>query len=293
MTSHDLQPCAAPPLGAASQANEHVYVLGYHGFVHTVPDAPNAWTTRPAAVLLLSAEHRAFELELEDGTVLVGSAMAVAPLVTRRLHAPQTQLLSFNMQPVHRRYPEFRGLTRPGAMTLSRQAYLGLEDELQQMCRGEADLKCATRVFREAMQLTCEQLPPTHPPDPRILSLVSTLHANPSASVDALGEQIGRSANWVSRQFSAAMGISLRDYQAWLKQRRFFDTFFTERSLTDVAFASGFADSSQFSRTFQRWYGRSPSAGRNPRNVHVVVPCQSGAAGTPASRQPGDDFDVL
>ncbi|GAP39057.1 hypothetical protein ISF6_0770 [Piscinibacter sakaiensis] len=44
----------------------------------------------------------------------------------------------------------------------------------------------------------------------------------------------------------------------------------TGRSLTEVAHAAGFGDSPQFSRTFLRWYGLSPSNSRNAKFMRVV-----------------------
>jgi AraC family transcriptional regulator, arabinose operon regulatory protein len=38
-----------------------------------------------------------------------------------------------------------------------------------------------------------------------------------------------------------------------------------------VALQAGFADSPQFSRTFQRWYGQSPSFSRDPKSVRVFI----------------------
>ena len=75
----------------------------------------------------------------------------------------------------------------------------------------------------------------------------------------------------MARLFSSAVGMSLRDYQGWLKQRRTLELLCSSRSLTEVALAAGFSDSPQFSRSFQRWYGQSPSFSRDPKQVHVVA----------------------
>jgi AraC-like DNA-binding protein len=102
--------------------------------------------------------------------------------------------------------------------------------------------------------------------------VIRLLDANPHLSIEDLARQMGRPTAWMARMFASAVGMSMRDYQGWLRQRRVFDLLYTPRSLTEVAYDAGFGDSPQFSRTFQRWYGVSPSHSRDPRHVRVFVP---------------------
>lgn len=257
---------------ASTTPKDNAYVLGFHGFVYTTAHSVSGITVRQPAVMLITANRAPFELTLRDGQVFTGNAMVVAPLVARSLRADQGQLLSFNVLPSCPNFHAFRAIPRPGVMMLTRHAYDALDDAFVRLFEADSNLEEAQQVFDAMVAITREQLPPSSPPDPRALEMIRLLDDNPHMSVDDLAEQLGRSPAWMSRMFSAAVGMSLRDYQSWLKQRRVYDLLYTPRSLTDVALASGFGDSPQFSRTFLRWYGQSPSQSRNPKLVRVFAP---------------------
>jgi AraC family transcriptional regulator, arabinose operon regulatory protein len=74
----------------------------------------------------------------------------------------------------------------------------------------------------------------------------------------------------MSRLFQQAMGMSHRDYMSWRKHRRAMEMLYSRRSLTELAHEAGYADSPQFTRAYQRWYGLAPSASRDPQRVRVI-----------------------
>ncbi|MNJ00369.1 DNA-binding transcriptional activator FeaR [compost metagenome] len=53
--------------------------------------------------------------------------------------------------------------------------------------------------------------------------------------------------------------MSIKRYALWTKVRRTVQQFTARRPLTDVALVSGFTDAAHMSRTFQRYFGLSPS----------------------------------
>ncbi len=247
------------------------YVLGYYGFVYTGHQLSSSMTVRHSAVLLLSADYTPFQVSLRGGKTVVAQAMVVPPLVARGLAADGVPLLSFNIFPSHRAFHIFCAMHHPGAVALDRHAFNQLDLMLDAMVKGDASFTQAEEVFELAVAEATRQLPPAPAPDPEALGLIRLLDQNPKLSLDELARLFGRSNAAMSRLFSQVVGMSLRDYQSWQRQRRMYDLLYTPRSLTDVAYGAGFSDSPQFSRTFSRWYGRSPSFSRDPKFVRIVL----------------------
>jgi AraC family transcriptional regulator of arabinose operon len=269
-THASVAPSSSP--SSSEALLENIYVLGHHGFVQTVPRPPSTWTRRPAAVLLVSPGPRTMDVELQDGRVVTGRVIAVASMVARRLVNRAPPLLSFNVQPLHRAFPQFRALNPPGAMALPPDPFRPFSEDFVSAYRGEVGVRDVEAVFKDLLTLVHEQLPPIGTPDPRLSAVLARLHEQPEATATELAALVGCSADWLSRRFSADMGISLRDYVGWLKQRSVFAALFTRRSITELALDAGFAGASQLSSAYQRWYGRTPSASRDPGKVRVFLP---------------------
>lgn len=259
------------PMSTTAPLTALSYLLGHHGFIYATRQFASGMTVRPPAVLLLSADYQPFGLTLKNGHTVQTSAAIVAPRVERALDAQDTALLSFNVMPSHESFHVFGTLQRAQVVPLDRQAFSPLDASFNALMEGNADLPLAEAAFAGATQEAMRQLPPTTPPDTMALTCIRELEANPGISLEALAKRCGRSQQMMSRQFSAAVGISLRDYQTWLKQRSVLELLPTGRSLTEVAHAAGFGDSPQFSRTFLRWYGLSPSFSRNAKFMRVVA----------------------
>lgn len=259
----------ATPSGHAFKDN--AYVLGHHGFVYTSVRLATSTTTRHPAVLLLSVDHRPFRIGLADGRALEATAVMVPPRVERRLAAQGVPVLSVNVMPSHAAFHVFRAMHGAGVVVLDRLAFNPMQEEFEALLHGRASIVEAELGFSRIVTEARRQLPPAAPPDPKALPLIRLLDAEPGLSLDELARRLGHSQQMMSRLFSSAVGMSLRDYQNWLKQRRVYDALYTRRSLTQVAYLAGFADSPQFTRTFQRWYGVSPSAARDPSLVRVFI----------------------
>ncbi|MEM6928414.1 MAG: AraC family transcriptional regulator [Myxococcota bacterium] len=101
------------------------------------------------------------------------------------------------------------------------------------------------------------------PMHPRIRRLLATLRERPLNEVDtsarALATEAGLSESRFLHVFRDSTGTPLRRYLLWLRLQRAAGLILTERSLTDAAFAAGFADAAHMSRTFRRLFGVAPS----------------------------------
>ncbi|HET7794660.1 MAG TPA: helix-turn-helix transcriptional regulator [Rhizobacter sp.] len=270
-----------PEAGQDGDTRDNSYVLGHHGFIYTGSQLASGVTVRHPAVLLLSADYAPFRLSLREGATLHAAAVLVAPLVARSLDARGVPLLSLNILPSHPAFHVFRAMQHPGAVALDRHAFKPLDEDMAAVHRGTVTIEQAENLFEAVVAEAGHQLPPAPAPDPRALELIRRLDANPHLSLDDLARQFGYSQQVMSRLFSSAVGMSVRDYHNWLKQRRVYDVLYTPRSLTQVAYSAGFADSPQFSRTFQRWYGLTPSFARNPKAVRVFIHGGSNEPHTP------------
>ena len=250
---------------------DNSYVLGHHGFIYTSGSLVTTMTLRHPAVLLLSVTGRPFKTTLPDGRELSSTALMVPPRVERSLDATGVPIISLNVMPAHASYHVFRAMQNGGVRELDRHLFNPLNDELDALLHGRANIVEAELTFSRAVAEMQRVLPPAPAPDPRALPLIRMLDAHPDLSLDALARKLGYSHQVMSRLFSSAVGMSMRDYQNWLKQRRVYDVLYTRRSITQVAYLAGFADSPQFTRTFQRWYGQTPSTARDPKHVRVFI----------------------
>ncbi|MBC7956641.1 MAG: helix-turn-helix transcriptional regulator [Cytophagales bacterium] len=262
------------PAGTAPGLTERdcCYVLGNQGFVYAGRQLASGPTVRHSGVLLLSADYAPVQLSVRGGPTVSAPAMVVPPLVTRTLDARGVPLLSFNVMPSHEAFHVFGAMQQPGVVRLDRHAFNQFDDRLLALHHGELAFAQAETFFEEVVGEAVRQLPAAPAPHPKALELIRILDDNPKLSLDDLARRLGRSSQAISRMFSSAVGLSLRDYQSWLKQRRVYDLLYnTQRSLTDVAYAAGFSDSPQFSRAYQRLYGKSPSFSRDPKFVRVFI----------------------
>lgn len=268
----DPHPCTpSTETGSGAELLDNSYVLGHHGFIYTSTHLFSGPTLRHPAVLLLSVDGRPFHITLTDGGLLTTSAVLVPPRVERSLDARGVPVVSLNIMPAHASYHVFRAMQQGGVRALDRHLFNPLNDELEALLHGRASIVEAELTFSRAVNEAQHVLPPAPAPDPRALPLIRMLDAHPELSLDALARKLGYSHQVMSRLFSSAVGMSMRDYQNWLKQRRVYDVLYTRRSITQVAYLAGFADSPQFTRTFQRWYGQTPSTARDPKQVRVFI----------------------
>ncbi len=99
-----------------------------------------------------------------------------------------------------------------------------------------------------------------HDQDPQVEQLLTILRSDTSATVASLARRAGMSASVFSRWFHREVGKPCVVYLAELRIGQACELLLaSERSVLDIAFASGFRNLANFNRWFRRVKGMSPT----------------------------------
>ena len=250
---------------------DNLYWFGTQGFIFTSPWVVTATTTRHAAVILLTASGEPVDVLL-PGRLMRHEALAVAPLTPRGLCAMDKGLLSVHVFPPHPCYRAFHSIPAPGVLALDQARFAELRADMARAYEGRLTLAEAQRLFDRIIRAAVAQLPRTAPIDARLGRLHALLRDNPACSLSALARELQMSYTGASHYFARSVGLPLRSYQLWLKYFTAADLRFKGGSLTKIAHAAGFADSSHLSHLWQSSYGLSPSYSQDRERVRAFVP---------------------
>jgi AraC-like DNA-binding protein len=100
--------------------------------------------------------------------------------------------------------------------------------------------------------------------DARVGQAVELIRARLSGTVSLrdIAAAVHLSPDRFRHLFLEETGVALRPYVLWLRLETALAAYVGGSSLTDAAFAAGFADSAHFSRTFKRMFGIAPASVR-------------------------------
>ncbi len=105
--------------------------------------------------------------------------------------------------------------------------------------------------------LVADLKPQTSTEQTKILTYVSENHT--TVTLDTLASHFGRSRSYISHLFKKMTGESLRSYCNSLKLLSASKLLIgTEMSVTEIAFETGFQDTSYFVKLFKERYGKTP-----------------------------------
>jgi len=257
-----------PAYGALSGVmKDNHYWFGPSGFLFTSPWVVTRDTVRHAAVLLLTASGEPVEVSAGGRTVSAGAA-AIAPLTRRGLRAMDAGLVSLHIFPPHPCFSAFHGIPGPGVLALERARFTQFDAQIERAYEGRLTLGDARGLFDDIVAEAVRQLPCAGR-ECRGDRLHELLRENPACSLPELARELGLSYTGASHYFSRVVGLPLRSYQLWLKHLTAAELRLRGGTLTEIAHASGFVDSSHLSRSWQSSYGLSPSYARDPSRVRI------------------------
>ena len=260
-----------PAYGALAELmKDNHYWFGPTGFLFTSPWVVTPNTVRHAAVLLLTASGEPFEVSAGEQTVR-SAAAAVAPLTPRGLSAMDVGLVSLHVFPPHPCYRAFQSVAAPGIVALDRSRFAEFDAGIQRAYEGRLTLREAQRVFENLVEAAVRQLPRVGRVDRAAGRLHELLRENPACSLPELARELRLSYTGTSHYFSREIGLPLRSYQLWLKYMTASELRLKGGTLTEIAHAAGFADSSHLCRSWQASYGLSPSYARDASRVRIFA----------------------
>jgi AraC-like DNA-binding protein len=104
-------------------------------------------------------------------------------------------------------------------------------------------------------------VPQRPPPDPRVAAAVRALDARPRdlPTIADAARVAGLSPSRLQALFTPAVGVPFRRYRLWRRLASALRAASEGATLTDAAYASGFASSAHLSATFRGQFGLSPS----------------------------------
>jgi AraC family transcriptional regulator of arabinose operon len=256
--------------GLSAVMRDNHYWFGPDGFLFTSPWVVTPDTVRHAAVILLTASGEPVEVTAGGGTIHAGAA-AIAPLTRRGLRAIDAGLVSLHVFPPHPCYSAFHRVPAPGVLPLERAHFAQFDADISRAYQGRLSLGDARQLFDGIVAAAVRQLPWTGRGELRSDRLHDLLRENPACSLPELARELGLSYTGASHYFSRVVGLPLRSYQLWLKHLRASELRLRGGTLTEIAHASGFTDSSHLCRSWQASYGLSPSYARDSSRVRIVA----------------------
>lgn len=189
-----------------------------------------------------------------------GSVLLVRPFTQRLLDSGGEPVVLVDIEPTHLRFNTFARQCEPQPVRVFDERRT---EALLCSARGFASGRLHGRQFQAAMQMAVSEvadlIAPADPLPPRVLRMMSAIRLEPGITATALGERVDCSAPHASRLFVDSLGITPRQYALAVKIQRAAMFFGSGRPLTQVAQASGFADSAHLAKVWLRCYGAPPS----------------------------------
>ncbi|HYD97272.1 MAG TPA: AraC family transcriptional regulator [Noviherbaspirillum sp.] len=122
---------------------------------------------------------------------------------------------------------------------------------------GTGNEELAARARAVTTMLTSMQAMPPGPLDRRIARAIEVLRQRigETVTLSEVADAVHLSSERFRHLFLQETGIRFRPYVLWLRIEVALAAYAAGKSLTEAAYAGGFADSAHFSRTFKRMFG--------------------------------------
>jgi AraC-like DNA-binding protein len=231
-------------------------------------------TRRYATNVILSISEKPFLLRLPRNAEKPCRAALCSSRALRCVDATDTPFLSFNLDPGSADARSLEGLADGQAVIpLCRDQLAGIDQDFRALLHGERSAAQARKIGDRIIRALAGPRPPQPPLDPRIQKVLQYLRAQRPTDIDldTLARLANLSASRLMHLFLQQMGLPMSQFLLWAKMRRAVALMQGTLSLTEVAQACGFADSSHLTRTFKAFYGIKPSVLANSSYVQLIV----------------------
>ncbi|MET0335011.1 MAG: helix-turn-helix domain-containing protein [Rhizobacter sp.] len=240
----------AAPVGLLSSTLQECAYIVHGGVMFTTPWVHTGNTLRRCGSISITAEGQPFELQ-RDGEASLHQVTAIKPMVTHRLLSQDAKFVGLLINPLHPKFRMFRGMSaKPGVLSLDRQRFSKYDAALIAASNGELDGAGGRALFNGLIDTVSQHLPPLKlgSADEKSDRVIALLHADVNRSLTELAASEGLSYTRMSHVFTQSMGISLRNYQLWLKIHNALGLLDAGVTLTEIAKTTGFADLAHLSR---------------------------------------------
>lgn len=241
-------------------------------FLYATPGMSSGSNSRHTATILIATRDRPLTLETDDGQQGEFRAVLVAPHVSRKLVAPDCDLLSLNLDPISYEYHVLAELFRGRPLVpLAIEDFTPLQPQFRQLFAGELSCSTAFRLAAGVVSTISNYRPSNILVDLRVFHVAQRIKSElpDTVPVSELAKHVGLSPGRLTHLFTQQCGMSIRSYTLWAKMRRAAVLLGEKWPLTDVAHRVGFSDSAHLSRTFQQFFGLPPSFLGDSRYVQV------------------------
>ena len=229
-------------------------------------------TRRYATNVILAAGSRPFMLKVPHGPAVPCMAAICARGARRSVDATDVPFVSLNLDPETADARRLASLVADKAIVLLEpDLFTACKDQMTSLVQGRLDGPQAQELCDGIVSALALGQAFTSPVDVRVQSVAEQLRRQlPSdLALAPLARRHRLSPTRLGHLFSEQLGLPMSSYLLWAKMRQAVGLIQSRRSLTDIAHASGFADASHLTRTFQAFYAVRPSALADSRYVLV------------------------
>jgi AraC-like DNA-binding protein len=135
-------------------------------------------------------------------------------------------------------------------------------------------------LIRHCVASLCAGAPPARRLDERVIQVLRTIRGSDDlrVSLEHAAATVFLSPSRLQHLFKEQVGLPFRRYLLWRKLIRSIVSVGRERTLTDAAQASDFADAAHLTRTFQQMFGLPPSVMMRGEFFVIESPFVEGAS---------------
>lgn len=222
-----------------------------------------AMTRRYATNLVVAiAPRQPFLLQLPRARPCPCHAAICAAGARRCVDASGVPFLSLNLDPGSADAQKLERQVAGGrVLWVERAALAGCDAAMAGTLDGRLDGAQARALGDRLVEALCGPRAAAVALDPRVHEVAEQLRgALPhDLAVEPLARRVGLSPMRLMHLFSEQVGLPMSSFLLWAKMRRALVSIQSGQSLTEIAQACGFADSSHLTRTFQSFYAIRPS----------------------------------